>query len=73
MTDSLKPCPFCGGNVRFHADENCDGCHYIECQGCSAFFDFSITADPMNSSDTIEELRTKIAPKWNSRAETEPK
>lgn len=28
----LKPCPCCGGEARF--DENSDGGHYIECNGC---------------------------------------
>lgn len=64
----LKPCPFCGGDVSFHKDDECDGCHYIHCQGCDAMFDFATTADPENVRETMDDLREAIAPVWNRRA-----
>lgn len=69
MSNELKPCPFCGGEVLFHRDEECDGCHYIECSGCRALFDFATAADPENESETVDALREAIAPAWNRRAQ----
>lgn len=68
MAEELKPCPFCGGAVRFHSDEDCHGCHYIECGGCKAMFDFSPTTDPENQCDSLHELQCGIARAWNTRA-----
>ena len=33
-SEELKPCPFCGGDVSFHKDEECPGCHLIQCGQC---------------------------------------
>lgn len=65
----LLPCPFCGGSVSFHQDdEECrDGCHYIECKTCG-MFDLSTTADPNNQIESLSDLRDRIAPLWNRRA-----
>lgn len=65
----LLPCPFCGGSVSFHQDdEECrDGCHYIECKTCGTF-DLSTAADPTNTVEDLGELRARIAPLWNRRA-----
>jgi hypothetical protein len=68
MAEELKACPFCGGAVRFHSDEDCHGCHYIECSGCKAMFDFSHTTDPENQCDSLHELQCGIAHTWNTRA-----
>ena len=68
MAEELKACPFCGGAVRFHSDEDCHGCHYIECSGCKAMFDFSPTTDPENQCDSLHELQCGIARTWNTRA-----
>lgn len=68
-SEELKPCPFCGGDVSFHKDEECDGCHFIQCGQCRAFFDFATGADPENESESVEELRARIAPAWNRRAQ----
>ena len=66
-SEELKPCPFCGGDVSFHKDEECPGCHLIQCGQCRAFFDFATTADPENESETVDALREAIAPAWNRR------
>lgn len=65
----LLPCPFCGGSVSFHQDdEECrEGCHYIECKTCG-MFDLSATADPNNQIESLSDLRDRIAPLWNRRA-----
>jgi hypothetical protein len=68
MAEELEACPFCGGAVRFHSDEDCHGCHYIECSGCKAMFDFSHTTDPENQCDSLHELQCGIAHTWNTRA-----
>ena len=67
-SEELKPCPFCGGDVSFHKDEGCDGCHFIQCGQCRAFFDFATGADPGNDCATVDALRATIAPMWNARA-----
>lgn len=67
----LEPCPFCGGRALFHGfegDENCHGCHYIECQSCHAMVDLSQLADPENKCCALTQLRRAIAPHWNRRA-----
>lgn len=70
-SEELKPCPFCGGDVSFHKDEECDGCHFIQCGQCRAFFDFATGADPGNDCATVDALRAAIAPMWNRRALSE--
>lgn len=67
-SEELKPCPFCGGDVSFHKDEGCDGCHFIQCGQCRAFFDFATGADPSNDCASVDALRAAIAPMWNTRA-----
>ena len=66
--EELKSCPFCGGDVSFHRDEECPGCHLIECGQCRAYFDFATGADPGNDCETVDALRAAIAPMWNARA-----
>ena len=68
MTELLS-CPFCGGEVGFHKDEDCNGCHYIWCHSCDGMFDLSAKADPENDTETLEELNERIAPIWNNRAQ----
>lgn len=68
-SEELKPCPFCGGDVSFHKDEECDGCHFIQCGQCRAFFDFATGADPGNDYTSVDALRAAIAPMWNTRAQ----
>ena len=68
-SEELKPCPFCGGDVSFHKDEECDGCHFIQCGQCRAFFDFATGADPGNDCASVDALRAAIVPIWNTRAE----
>ena len=69
MDEELKPCPFCGGDVSFHKDEECDGCHFIQCGQCRAFFDFATGADPGNDCASVDALRAAIVPMWNARAQ----
>ena len=68
MTELLS-CPFCGGDVSFHKDEECPGCHLIQCGQCRAFFDFATGADPGNDCASVDALRAAIAPMWNARAQ----
>ena len=68
-SEELKPCPFCGGDVSFHKDEECPGCHLIQCGQCRAFFDFATGADPGNDCASVDALRAAIAPMWNRRAQ----
>ena len=68
-SEELKPCPFCGGDVSFHKDEECPGCHLIQCGQCRAFFDFATGADPGNDCESVDALRSAIAPMWNRRAQ----
>ena len=68
MTELLS-CPFCGGDVSFHKDEECPGCHLIQCGQCRAFFDFATGADPGNDCESVDALRAAIAPMWNTRAQ----
>ena len=68
-SEELKPCPFCGGDVSFHKDEECPGCHLIQCGQCRAFFDFATWADPGNDCASVDALRAAIAPMWNTRAQ----
>ena len=60
MTELLS-CPFCGGDVSFHKDEECPGCHFIQCGQCRAFFDFATGADPGNDCASVDALRAAIA------------
>ena len=69
MNNELLPCPFCGGEVGFHKDEDCNGCHYIWCHSCDGMFDLSTKADPENDTETLDELNERIAPIWNNRAQ----
>ena len=68
MTELLS-CPFCGGDVSFHKDEECPGCHLIQCGQCRAFFDFATGADPGNDCASVDALRAAIAPMWNTRVQ----
>ena len=68
-SEELKPCPFCGGDVSFHKDEECPGCHLIQCGQCRAFFDFATGADPGNDCESVDALRAAIAPMWNTRTQ----
>lgn len=68
-SEELKPCPFCGGDVSFHKDEDCPGCYLIQCGQCRAFFDFATGADPGNDCASVDVLRGAIAPMWNRRAQ----
>ena len=70
-SEELKPCPFCGGDVSFHKDEECPGCHLIQCGQCRAFFDFATGADPGNDCASVNALRAAIAPMWNRRVLSE--
>ena len=67
MSEELKLCPFCGGDVQFHKDEECSGCHLIQCGQCRAFFDFATGADPENNCESVDALRGAIVPLWNRR------
>ena len=67
-SEELKACPFCGGEVSFHNDEECPGCHLIQCGQCRAYFDFATGADPGNDCASVDALRAAISPMWNARA-----
>lgn len=72
MFPKLENCVFCGSDeLQFHMDEECDGCHYLVCPGCKAYIDLASSADPENSSETLEELRAKIATFYNARVPKE--
>lgn len=56
--DSLKPCPFCGGQAEM--GENDDGANFIECKKCggSTNLQYSLKDDG----------RPQLIERWNSRA-----
>lgn len=75
MTDpvpskDLLPCPFCGGEPRWCADEeHTYTCHRIICSACMISIDFN---DDPDGVETVEDLQGLMAANWNSRAAPEP-
>jgi len=67
MMDKLKPCPFCGGEVRWCGDDPADKheCHEIHCDGCGAHF--SCNPNELPEADTLEEEKDLQAKAWNQR------
>lgn len=64
MSNELKPCPFCGGEVNIGLQvglESGKSCFYIYCENCDLGF----------SKGDAE--RDELATEWNTRAETEAK
>lgn len=61
----LKPCPFCGGNVRMmhDADGTPNGIH---CK-CGAYTRFLFM--PKIIGETFGDVQDRIIERWNSRAE----
>lgn len=57
--DKLKPCPFCGGGVRFDNDYNYFRDNMIYCDGCDMVF----TLDDCSASDD------DVVRAWNRRAD----
>lgn len=68
MTESieLKPCPFCGGEVRWCCcgEETDNGCHHITCERCG---NFDFANGHLDGGETLEELRECMVAKWNTR------
>lgn len=62
----LKPC-HCGGDVKFHDEDGCDGCHYIHCKKCGGLFDYADAVDPSEITDDLEDLKKSCAKLWNKR------
>ena len=60
-----KNCPVCAGKVTFCKDPECDGCHWLACSECNAYFDLSVTVDPDNKQQDLDGLRELIADRWN--------
>lgn len=59
MTDTLKPCPFCGGEPRLWAQNSKVGGHTITCgQDCHLEFD----CPGMTEAETINEWNTRATP-----------
>lgn len=72
MTPELKPCPFCGGQAAYCQDVDPaepHNCHHVVCTGCGLDADFSRQID--NDCDTVDQLRTACADRWNRRAPPE--
>lgn len=67
LTEDLKllPCPFCGGAVQFHKDDDCQGCHNVWCGKCGLLTDFSY-GEGLDHK-TLDELEALIVPRWNKR------
>lgn len=59
--DELKPCPFCGGDVRFDEAYRYFRDNMIYCDGCDMVF----TLDDCTASDD------DIARAWNRRADND--
>lgn len=51
----LLPCPFCGGGVSIHNNEQIDGteCYVVECRGCGAVVIFD---NKYSNKDLVIEL-----------------
>lgn len=64
----LKPCPFCGGEARFEAEQICYGHgeylknHFVRCKICGAKSP-SETEYYLNSND----CKVIVRDKWNTR------
>lgn len=65
--DKLKPCPFCGAEVKvnYNIGSEPDG---VYCISCKAFVKWSNIGE-MKGKETIAEHAAKIIGAWNRRAD----
>ena len=59
----LKPCPFCGGRVRWNFNIEF-GINSIMCPGCKAMVQWRI---PEREKDSMGEIMGRWMEKWNRR------
>ncbi|MBQ5824764.1 MAG: Lar family restriction alleviation protein [Clostridia bacterium] len=75
MSEILKPCPFCGGNV-YNDFKTVDGKTqsligvYVICQSCDMVMR-SEWLPSENSFSEIIEINNKLIERWNRRAKSE--
>lgn len=62
-TGELKPCPFCGGEVRWSINEQ--GTNFIRCDTCDNMLLFG------SRSGEVEKDKNAVAARWNRRAKQE--
>ena len=68
-SETLLPCPFCGGDAMFCNDRQHDEpheCHYIVCNGCQLSIEWN---DPYSTKEAeeVDDLRAHAIKKWNQR------
>lgn len=68
ISDKLKPCPFCGGEVKKlhinHKDLKCRVFNYM-CEKCEAIFYLTVTTKYVSAEATEKEMIET----WNRRAD----
>lgn len=69
MTDTLKPCPFCGAIARIESLQNKDGSYesFIQCGQCCARTDGFVIVDKSEANTAFFE---QVMGDWNRRADT---
>lgn len=67
MSEELKPCPFCGGNVMWCSDDPEDphDCDQITCDNCGMQFDSY--NEKVKNTDSFDDAKKEVAKLWNQR------
>lgn len=74
MAEELKPCPFCGGEVRIALMKD-DVCRWfvtrsVSAESCSCrVFMESRSFDESYSKEQVERIKSELVDAWNRRAE----